>query len=175
VAGSPSVTSLGAPLWLTLQHAEVVFLRSSRGRVIRPTGATASAQHARLKFPDAEMLQEQATKAQTSGAFSKEKRMMGFEPTAFCMASGSWIRGQRAPEAARLRRIASFCARCMLRADSRDLRSIQSGLGTGTAVVLNEFVAHRPLRARLVRSRSPKPSAPARTQRGSRRNGRPIR
>src|SRR5205807_9974770 len=28
--------------------------------------------------------------------------------------------GRRAPEAARLSRIASFCARCMLRADSRD-------------------------------------------------------
>ena len=66
--------------------------------------------------------------------------------------------GQRAPEIARLSRIASFCAPSMLRADSRDLRSIQLGLGTGTAVVPNEFVAHRPLRARTVRSRSPKPS-----------------
>jgi hypothetical protein len=83
--------------------------------------------------------------------------------------------GQGAPEVARLSRIASFCARCVLRADSRDLRSIQLGLGTGTAVVPNEFVAHRPLRARIVRSGSPKPSALGGLNGDSRRNGRPIR
>jgi hypothetical protein len=42
---------------------------------------------------DAEVLQEEATTKAASAGLSLE-RMMGLEPTTFCMASGSWIRAK---------------------------------------------------------------------------------
>jgi len=56
--------------------------------------------------------------------------MMGFEPTTFCMASGSRGRAREAPEAAPLSEIAGLSGVSDRRSDSRDFRSIRRGLGT---------------------------------------------
>jgi hypothetical protein len=88
-----------------------------------------------------------------SGTLQKKEegeRMMGFEPTTFCMASGSWIRSPGTLEPASLAGSSVRSRRTCAPLDSGHLRSIRWGLGTGSGFV--------PIRGgdRLIRNWRPK-------------------
>jgi hypothetical protein len=62
---------------------------------------------------------------------------MGFEPTTFCWQACRAF-GRKSAGNRRVKPNREFCAPSMLRADSRDLRSIQWGLGIAALVVPNQ-------------------------------------